>query len=162
MPNAPVAGGTNRAITHPFYFRPRNQDYGAMLQTLSVRIGTGGMPLTGTATTSVYVAIPASRKFVVCAASGQGYLGATGASAITAQLIRENNQGTPAATTLTSAQDITTTVFSGADNCVDIPVTTNSTNAFCLPGDTLRWEIVCVGNVTAPVLALVTEIGINR
>jgi hypothetical protein len=131
-----------------------------MFQTLARGIGTGGVALTGTATTSVYVPVPASRTFQVVAASGQGYLGFTGASAITAQLIRENNQGTPAAVTLTAAADITTTVFTGADNNVDIPITATATNRTCQPGDTLRWEVVCVGNVTAGVLQLVTEIAV--
>jgi hypothetical protein len=133
-----------------------------MFQTLSAAIGTGGMPLTGTATTSVYISVPASRQFAVVAASAQGYLGATGASAITAQLVRINNQSTPANVTLTAAQDITTTVFTGTDNNVDFPITATNQDATCSPGDTLLWKIVCVGNVTAPVLRMTTEAAIIR
>lgn len=161
MPSAPTLGGTRKFVAGRF-FRPIPADFGAALQTLGRAIGTGGVALTGTATTSIYLPIPASRTFAVVAASGQGLLGATGASAITAQLIRENNQGTPAAVTLTAAQDITTTVFSGGDNNVDFPITATNQNSMCQPGDTLRWEVVCVGNVTAPNLLLAAEIAIVK
>src|SRR3954471_16462832 len=160
---APVAGGTRVYASWPSSFRPHPSDFGALFQTLSRAIGTGGVALTGTATTSVYLGVPASRKFSVVAASVQGYLGATGASAITAQLVRINNQGAnPANVTLTAAQDITTTVFTGTDNNVDFPITGTEAQRFCSPGDTLLWKIVCVGNVTAPSLQLATEIAVVR
>lgn len=161
-PVAPTLGGKRLYSYWPFNFRPHPSDFGALLQTLSRAIGTGGMALTGTATTSVYVGVPASRDFGVRAASIQGYLGYTGASAITAQLIRENNQGTPAAVTLTAAQDITTTVFTGTDNNVNVPITGTDAQCYCQPGDTLRWEVVAVGNVTAGSLQLVTEIAVIK
>lgn len=160
MPSAPVAGGTNKGEAWPTNFRPNPGDFGAMLQTLGRVIGTGGVTLTGTATTSVYIPIPASRQFAVVGASAQGYLGFTGASAITAQLVRINNQGTPANVTLTAAQDITTTVFTATDNNVDVPITQTYPNRVCLVGDTLLWKVVCVGDVTAGSLALATEIAI--
>lgn len=160
---APVAGGTRRYSFWPFNFRPHPADFGAMFQTLSRAVGTGGVALTGTATTSLYLAVPASRKFSVCAASGQGLLGATGASAITAQLVRINNQGAnPANVTLTAAQDITTTVYTGTDNNVDFPITATDANRDCGPGDTLLWKVVCVGNVTAPNLSLAAEIAVTK
>lgn len=160
---APVAGGTRKYASWPFNFRPHPSDFGAMFQTLSRAFGTGGVALTGTATTSLYLGVPASRKFSVRAGSVQGLLGATGASAITAQLVRINNQGAnPANVTLTAAQDITTTVFTGTDNNVDFPITATDANCLCDPGDTLLWKIVCVGNVTAPNLTAVAEIAIIK
>lgn len=159
---APTLGGTRKYSHWPFNFEPLPSDYGAMFQTVGRAIGTGGVALTGTATTSVYLPVPASREFSVCAASAQGLLGATGASAITAQLVRINNQGTPANVTLTAAQDITTTVFTGTDNNVDFPITATGQQRFCLPGDTLLWKVVCVGNVTAPNLMLTAEYAIRR
>lgn len=160
---APVAGGTRRYSNWPFSFEPFPSDFGALFQTLSRAIGTGGVALTGTATTSAYIAVPASRRFSVCAASFQGYLGATGASAITAQLVRINNQGAaPANVTLTAAQDITTTVFTGTDNNVDFPITATDQNRSCDKGDTLLWKVVCVGDVTAPVLVGAVEIAIRK
>lgn len=159
---APTLGGTRKYASWPRNFRPLPSDFGAMFQTLSRAIGTGGVALTGTATTSVYLGVPASRTFAVVAASGQGLLGATGASAITAQLVRINNQGTPANVTLTAAQDITTTVYTGTDNNVDFPITATDVQATCFPGDTLLWKVVCVGNVTAPVLSLAAEIAVIR
>src|SRR5262245_47014257 len=131
---APVAGGTRKYAAWPRNFRPHPSDFGALFQTLSRAIGTGGIALTGTATTSAYLAVPASRRFAVVAASAQGLLGATGASAITAQLVRINNQGgSPVNTTLTAAQDITTTVFTGTDNNVDFPITANDVDSTCAP-----------------------------
>lgn len=160
---APVIGGTRQYAAWPRNFRPHPSDFGALFQTLSRAIGTGGVALTGTATTSVYLGVPASRRFAVVAASGQGYLGATGASAITAQLVRINNQGAaPANVTLTAAQDITTTVYTGTDNNVDFPITATNADATCAPGDTLLWKVVCVGNVTAPALSLCAEIAVIR
>lgn len=161
-PVAPTLGGTRIYASWPANFAPHPSDFGAMFQTLGRAIGTGGIALTGTATTSVYVPIPASRVFKVVAANMTGYLGFTGASAITAQLIRSNNQNTPSAVTLTAAQDITTTVFTGTDNNVDFPITATETNTFCLPGDTLYWSLVCVGNVTAGVLQAAVEVAIRR
>lgn len=161
MPSAPVAGGTRKYVGQR-YFRPVPSDFGGMLQSLGRAIGTGGVALTGTATTSVYLPVPASRTWAVVGASGQGLLGATGASAITAQLVRINNQGTPANVTLTAAQDITTTVFTAADNNVDFPITATDAQATGLPGDTLLWKVVCVGNVTAPNLVMAAEIAVIK
>ena len=157
---APTLGGTNKPAAWPRVQRLLPGDFGAMFQTLSRAVGTGGVALTGTATTSVYLGIPASRTFAVVAASAQGLLGFTGASAITAQLVRINNQSTPANVTLTAAQDITTTVFTGTDNNVDFPITATDANRVLSPGDTLLWKVVCVGNVTAGVLQLSSEISI--
>lgn len=159
---APTLGGTRKYATWLDNFMPNPGDFGAMFQTLSRAIGTGGVALTGTATTSVYVGVPASREFAVVAASAQGYLGFTGASAITAQLVRINNQNTPANVTLTAAQDITTTVYTGTDNNVDFPITATDTNRHCQVGDTLLWKVVCVGNVTAGVLTMATEIAVVK
>lgn len=163
MPSAPVAGGTATLARWPYNFMPRAGDYGALFQTLAcANVGTGGVALTGTATTTVYVAIPASRYFEVVGASHQGYLGFTGASAITAQLVRINNQSTPANVALTAAQDITTTVFTASDNNVDFPVTATQAQAYCQPGDTLVWKYVCVGNVTAGALQGSVEVAIRK
>lgn len=162
---APVIGGTRKYAAWPRNFRPLPSDFGALFQTLSRAIGTGGVALTGTATTSVYLGVPASRTFAVVAASGQGLLGATGASAITAQLIRINNSGSSTSATnvtLTAAKDITTTVFTGTDNNVDFPITASDADATCSPGDTLLFKVVCVGNVTAPNLTLAAEIAVIR
>lgn len=157
---APTLGGTHKYASWARNFRPLPGDFGAMFTTLGVEIGTQGAALTGTATTSVYVAIPASRQFAVVAASAQGPLGFTGASAITAQLVRINNQSTPSNVTLTAAQDITTTVYTGTDNNVDFPITATDANATLAPGDTLLWKIVAVGNTTAGQLALAVEAAI--
>ena len=162
MGAAPVAGATHTfSFPWPRSLSPNPSDFGALLQSLGRGIGTGGVALTGTATTSVYLPVPASRTFVVVSASGQGLLGATGASAITAQLVRINNTSSPANVTLTAAQDITTTVFTGTDNNVDFPITASVTNATCSPGDTLLWKVVCVGNVTAPNLSLCAEVAVT-
>lgn len=159
---APTLGGTHKPGTQPIFPQFQPGDFGIMLNTLSEAIGTGGIALTGTATTSVYLGVPASRTFKVVGASAQGNLGFTGASAITAQLVRINNQSTPANVTLTAAQDITTTVFTGTDNNVDFPITATPENSYCSPGDTLLWKVVCVGDHTAGVLQLVSEISIIK
>ena len=161
---APVNGGTRLYSHWPFNFEPLPSDFGAQFQTLSRAVGTNGATLTGTATTSLYLGIPASRTFSVCAASAQGLLGFTGASAITAQLIKIDNNSTTSATavTLTAAQDITTTVFTGTDNNVDFPITNTGKNRTLVPGDTLLWKVVCTGNQTAGVLQLSTEIAIRK
>jgi hypothetical protein len=157
---APTLGGTHVPAAWPLSPRFQPGDFGAAFQTLARSIGTGGTSLTGTATTSVYVGIPASRIFAVVGASIQGYLGFTGASAITAQLVRINNQSTPTNVTLTAAASIKTDVFTGTDNNVDFPITATDQNRVLSPGDTLLWKIVCTGDVTAGVLTMATEISV--
>lgn len=161
MPAAPTLGGTRKPAGYPYQFRPRPGDFGAQFQTLSNGIGNAGVTLTGTATTSVYLSVPASRLFKVVAASIQGFTGAAGGSTITAQLVRNNNQGTPTAQTLTAAQDITTTVFTGTDNNVDVPITVTDQLATCAPGDTLLWKIVAATTITTvPSLRVSAEVSV--
>ena len=157
---APTLGGTHVPAAWPLSPRLLPGDFGAMFQTLSRAIGTGGVALTGTATTSVYLGIPASRQFAVVGASAQGLLGFTGASAITAQLVRINNQSTPSNVTLTAALSVKTDVFTATDNNVDFPITATDQNRVLSPGDTLLWKVVATGDFTAGVLQGCAEISV--
>lgn len=149
---------TKKPSDWPRNFRPLPGDFGALFNTLGAEIGTGGVTLTGTATTTVYLAVPAARTFSVESAGFQGPTPAAGATGITAQLIR-NNAGTPV--TLTAAQSIKSDVQTG--DCIDCPITATGTNRICNPGDTLRWEVVAATTVTTqPQLVGVAEIAIIK
>jgi hypothetical protein len=152
-----MAAFTKVSTAWPRNFRPQPNNFGALFNTLSRAIGTGGVALTGTATTTVYLGVPAARTFSVESAGFQGPTAADGASAITAQLIR-NNAGTPV--TLTAANSLKAAFV--ASDCTDWPITATGANRTCAPGDTLRWEVVAVDTVgTVPVLVGVVEIAIQ-
>ena len=147
----------------PRNFRPNPNNFGDLFNTLAAAIGTGGFPVAGTATNLVYVGVPAARRFMVYNASMQGPTAFSGASAITAQLIRANNQGTPTAVTLTAATSITATIIAGADNNVEWTITPASNGAnVLLPGDTLYWKIICLGDITQGQLTGVVEAAIIK
>jgi hypothetical protein len=143
----------------PRNFRPLPGDFGALFNTLSAAIGTGGSPaLLGTATTTVFVGVPAARTWSVESAGMQGGTYADGSSTITAQLVK--NPGA-SAVTMTAAASLTTSVMSSS--CVDWPITATGANRTGVPGDTIAWLVVAAGTVgTAPVLQGVVEIAIQR
>ena len=128
----------------PRNFRPKPGNFASAFNTLHRQIGTGGVALTGTATTTVWVGVPRARTFAVINASMQGGGAAAGGGAITAQLIA-NQSGTDR--TLTAATSITATVISG--NNIEWTITPASPGFNVLtPGDTLRWEVVAATTVT--------------
>lgn len=149
-------------VPFPRNFRPTPGNFGAMFQTLSMAIGTGGVALTGTASTTVFVAVPRARTFAVINASMQGPTAAGGDGAITAQLVRYDATNA-AAITLTAATSITATIISSATvNNVEWTITPASTSAnVCVPGDSLFWKIVAAGTAaTAPALRGCVEIAV--
>lgn len=155
-----MAVGTHLPTAWPRNFRPRPNNFGALFQILDANIGTGGTALTGTATTTVWVGVPASRVWSVESAQMQGNIPANGNSAITAQLII-NSLANAADTTLTSATSIKSDVITS--NCTDWPINPSAGIARTgQPGDTLRWEIASVATAaTAPVLVAAVEIAIQ-
>ncbi len=146
----------------PRNFRPAPNNFGALFQTLSAAIGTGGTALTGTATTTIFIPVPRGRTFAVYNASMQGQTAAGGSGAITAQLVRYD--ATNAANiTLTAATSITATIISSATiNNVEWTVTPASTSAnVCNPGDSLWWSVVAAATAaTAPQLKGTVEIAV--
>lgn len=151
-----MAAFTKLSLGWPRNWRPQPNSFGALLNTLSAAIGTGGTALTGTATTTVWVAAPGARTYAVNSAGMVGGVAAGGSGAITAQLIRDN---AGSAVTLTAANSITATNIAGIS--VDWPITATNQNRVCNPGDTLRWEVVAAGTVgTVPALVGVVEIGL--
>lgn len=155
-----MAVGTHLPTHWPRNFRPLPGNFGALFNTLESAIGTGGLALTGTATTTVYVGVPASRVWSVESAQMQGQFPANGNSAITAQLIH-HSLGAVADYTLTAATSIKSDVITS--DCVDWPINpTAGTQRTGQPGDTLRWEIAAVATAaTAPQLIGVVEIAIQ-
>ena len=154
-----MAVGTHLASAWPRNFRPRPNNFGALFNTLEAAIGTGGTALTGTATTTVWVAVPGSRTWAVDSAQMQGNIAADGSSAITAQLIL-NRLSNTTDYTQTAATSIKSAVITS--NMADWPITATDQQRTGQPGDTLRWEISAVGTVgTAPVLTGVVEIAIQ-
>lgn len=149
---------TKKPSQWPRNFRPLPNDFGALFNILGAEIGTGGVALTGTATTTVYLSTPGARTFSVTSAGMQGPTPAVGGSTVTAQLIR-NNAGTPV--TLTAANSIKSDFVLG--DSTDWPVTATDANRTCAPGDTLRWEIVAATTVTtAPQLMGTVEIAVVK
>ena len=144
----------------PRNFRPTPGNFKAEFQTLSAALGTGGFTIVGTATNTVFLAVPRARTFAVVNASMQGLTAAGGSGAITAQLIRLSGS---TAITLTAATSITATIIASASkNNVEWTITPASSSAnVCVPGDTLHWEVVAAATAaTAPQLTACAEIAI--
>ena len=156
-----MAVGTHLATHWPRNFRPLPNNFGALFNTLSVQIGTGGTALTGTATTTVWVGVPGSRTWSVESAQMEGNIPANGNSAITAQLIH-NSLAAAADYTLTAATSIKSDVITS--NMADWPINPSAgSQRTGQPGDTLRWEIASVATAaTAPVLVAVVEIAVQQ
>jgi hypothetical protein len=154
-----MAKGTHLPTHWPRNFRPLPNNFGALFNTLDVAIGNGSISLTGTATTTMWVGVPASRTWGVESAQIQGNIPAAGAGTITAQLIL-NSLSANADYTQTAATSIKSDVVTS--NCVDFPITATGANRTGQPGDTLRWEIVAATTVTTqPTLVGVAEIAIQ-
>lgn len=148
---------TKKNTEWPRNFRPLPGDFGALFNTLGAAIGTGGVPLTGTATTTVYVSTPAARYWSVESAGMQGPTVAAGGSTITAQLVK--NPASPV--TLTAATSIKSDVIT--TDCQDWPITATGASRSGVPGDTLAWLLVAATTVTtAPQLTGVVEIAIQK
>lgn len=155
-----MAVGTHLPTAWPRNFRPLPNNFGALFNTLESAIGNGGITLVGTATTTMYVGVPASRTWSVESAQLQGGVGAgSSTTVLTAQLIRHNLAGS-ADVTLTAATSILAATISS--DCVDWPITGLGANRTGAPGDTLRWEVVATGTIgTVPTLVGVVEIAIQ-
>ena len=155
-----MAVGTHLPTHWPRNFRPLPNNFGALFNTLEAAIGTGGTALIGTATTTVWVGVPASRTWSVESAQMQGNIPAGGSSNITAQLIH-NSLSAVADYTLTNALSIKSDVITS--NCTDWPINPSAgAQRTGQPGDTLRWEVVStLTAATAPVLVGVVEIAIQ-
>jgi hypothetical protein len=159
-----MAGFTALPTTWPRNFRPLPNTFGALFNTLARAIGdAGGAALTGTATTTLWLPIPAARVFSVESAGMIGNVPAAGGSTVTAQLIKQSGA---TATTLTAATSIKSDVITGTNvNAFDWPITgSDSQRTLNGPnGDTLRWEVVAATTVTTqPQLVAVAEIAIQR
>lgn len=154
-----MAQGTHLSTAWPRNFRPKPNNFGALFNTLGAAIGTGGTPLTGAATTTVWVAVPGSRVWSVESAQMQGNVAAAGSAGITAQLIL-NSLSAAADRVQTAATSIKVDVVTSA--MTDWPITASDANRTGQPGDTLRWEVVAVGTVaTPPALLGVVEVAIQ-
>ena len=157
-----MAGFTKKPTEWPRNFRPNPGDFGALFNTLARAIGTGGQALTGTATTTVWVGIPAARTFSVESAGMIGNIPADGSSTITAVLLGQRSAASTLVT-LTAATSIKSDIITGSNvNVFDWPVTATGATRTFSPGDSLRWEIVAAATAaTAPVLQAVVEIAIQ-
>lgn len=146
----------------PTNFRPNPGNFGAQFQTLSRALGTGGTPLTGTATTTVYLGIPRMTQVEVVNAAMQGPTAATGSGAVTAQLCKYDATAA-ARVTLTAATSLTSDVITSAtNNNVEWTITAARPNRTVLAtnGDTLFWEIAAAGTVTGPQLTAIAEVAV--
>jgi hypothetical protein len=128
----------------PHTWDPTPGNFGAIFNTLSAALGFSGPTLVGTATTNVFVGIPATKTAFVAGASMQGGIAFAGSGAITATLFK-NSAGV--ATALTAAYDLTASI-SGANSNVDVPITATNVNATLAPGDTLYWAVAAAGTIT--------------
>ena len=149
-------------VPWPRNFRPNPNNFNVLFNTLSASLGTGGRALSTSTTTNVYLGIPRGRTFAVYNASMQGPTAFSGSGAMSAQLVRLNNQASPTAVTLTAATSITAGVITSAtDNNVEWTITpaTNGANV-CLPGDTLYWKCIVAGDSTAGELKAVVDIAV--
>ena len=156
-----MAVGTHLPTHWPRNFRPLPNNFGALFNTLESAIGNGGITLVGTATTTVYVGVPASRVWSAESAQMQGGVGAgSSTTVLTAQLIKHSLSAS-ADTTLTNAISILAATITS--DCVDWPLNPSAGSGRTgQPGDTLRWEVVATGTIgTVPTLIGVVEIAIQ-
>lgn len=158
-----MAGFTKLATDWPRNFRPQPGGFGALFNTLGNAIGTGGTALTGTATTTVWIPIPAARTFSVESAGFIGNIPADGGSTIKAILLAQRSAAATLVS-LTALTSIKSDIITGTNvNVFDWPVTATGAARTINPGDSLRWEVVAATTVgTAPVLTGVVEIAIRE
>lgn len=159
---ASLAGKGNAGAVWPFIMQPLTGMFGVVPDHTSIFVGTGGIAVGASGTTSMYADIPNRHAFVtsvtlICPTAAIGSL------AITAQLIRSNNSGTPTDVTLTAAtslkSDFVTTTAGGS--VYNIAITGTNQQRVLLPGDSLRVDTVAAGTVsTAPQAIIVVELSL--
>lgn len=143
----------------PNVYRPLPGEFGAMFNTIAAALNASGPALVGTATTNVYVGVPADKTIFVAGASMQGQTVFTGSSTVTATLVKKSGS---TATALTGAYDLTGAV--SAAGYADVPITASTQDATLSPGDTLYWAVAAAGTFgpTTADLRGVVEIAIIK
>lgn len=150
-------------------FKPKRNRYGFQTTVVdSGTIGTGGITVAATATTSVQV--PISRtKLAVLNAALNWLVAAAGSSTITIQLFKVSAAGV--STALTAAVSIKNDILTGAAQNIALPITAtlfdgagNGTRVIDgTAGDSLRVDIVAAGTVTtAPQLTVGVELAVTE
>lgn len=140
----------------PSNFRPLPNEFGALFNTLRTTLNQGAGPvLVGTATTNVYVGVPA-KKFYVAGAAINGATVFTGSSTVTATLIKKSGSTT---TALTAAYDLKAAVSSAG--YADVPITATDADATLDAGDQLYWAVGAAGTLGPTTADLIGVVGIT-
>lgn len=148
-------------------FKPKPVRAGYMLDTIdSGNIGTGGITVAGTATTSVQIYV-ARTKIAVQNFAINWLVAAVGGSTVTVQVFKVDSAGT--ATALTAATSIKNDVLTGNAKNVALPITATlfdgagngSRIIDGTSGDSLRVDVVAAGTVTTqPQCVIVGEVAV--
>lgn len=149
------------------FFRPKVPQRNGLQPVLSsVAIGTGGMPLTASATVSTH--IPVGRvKVSVLSLAIEGVIAATGSAAITVQVFAVK---AGVVTALTAATSLTNSVITAQGN-FNLAILSafyqdggNATRVIDgTAGDYLRVDLVAAGTVTLqPTAQLVSELAVKE
>jgi hypothetical protein len=153
---ASLAGKGNAGAYYPFILHTQAGMFGVTPDHTSVFIGTGGVPITPSATTSMYADLP-NRQYWFVAANLIAPTAAVGSAAITAQVIRSDNLAAPTDRVLTAAtslkSDFVTAVGGGSN--YNVPITATNQVRVLNPGDTLRVDVVAAGTVTTQPQAII-------
>lgn len=147
-------------------FRPKPGRFGVNAMATGAQIGTAvGFTVATSGTTSINVPVP-NRKCQLISVNLSAKTAAAGSGAITAQVIKRNNQtGSPADVNITATKSLTSSVVSTADASYAIAISATDAQATFFPpaykgaaynGDTCRIDVVAAGTVTTQPQAVIT------
>lgn len=161
---ATLAGKGNAGAYFPFILQAQAGMWGVTPDHTAVFIGTGGIAVAPTATTSTYFDVP-NRQYWLVASNLIGTVAAIGSAAITAQIIRSDNSGAPTDRVITAATSIKSDFIptAGPGGNYNVPITATNQVRVVNPGDTVRCDVVAVGTVTTqPQVIIILEMSVMR
>ena len=136
------------------FWKPKGGSFGLQLVSTGIEIGTGGIAVAPSATTSVILPKP-YRKCQLLSLSIQVTTAAIGGGAITAQAFKRVSA---ADKTLTATSDLTATQFTTLQVSYKFPITAGDKDTIFALADTCRIDLVAASTVsTAPQLVIQAE-----
>lgn len=150
---------------------PRAGWFGTQLMSTGIELGTGGITIADTATTSVLIPVPgiittySKAEAVLVALNFQVSIAAlSAAGTVLMQAFKRNNQGTPADVTLTGTQSIEADVVTTLQWTYAFPITATADSSLIFKTtDALRLDIVTTNSVgTQPTMNVTAMWAIRR
>lgn len=134
----------------PNFFRPTAPFFGTMLVSTECVIGTGGVSISDTTTTTYLLPKPACTSCqLVGVAFSALVAGVSAGQTVTIQVFKRDNSGTPADRTLTATKSVLADVIATTDKTFPVPITaTSAANVTFAATDACRIDAVASGAVS--------------